>query len=156
MEKVMVPWGFPSRVREGLFPTYLYSSTEIKEGKYCLILFSVIFLFVFFWLSFCWSFVWRGTAESKLDEWTNKGSLYHIFFTAVLFANWPICPSFILDHLTWPELQVCRGTRPCLRRNCYEQDFRDLLSNSMWLLRSVCCWVEQLPLAGELGDNGLQ
>lgn len=116
-------------------------------------------IFIHFLLVFiCWSFVPMDTAASRAEEGTDMGSLFHISFTVVWLSNCHTCSAFTLDApaMTWAS-SLQKGPRPCQRRNDYESDFRDFLSNSLFFPANECSGgVKQPPWAGELKDNGPQ
>lgn len=84
-------------------------------------------------------------------------SLYHIPFTMVLLSKWHTSPVFTLDApgMTWAS-SLQKGPRPCQSRNGYHWNFRDLLSNSLFLPGSVFSWGLKQSLWAELDDDGPQ
>ena len=77
-------------------------------------------------------------------------------FHMVLLTSWHTCLAFTLDApgMTWTS-SLKKGPRPCQSRNGCHWDFRDLLSNSLLLHRSVFSWGVKLPLwAEELYNEG--
>lgn len=125
-----------------------------KKKWFSMLFFRIIFLFVFFWLLFV----------DPLSQWIqqHQGQNNEPIWAALSLwpycLIWHTCPVFALyaPGMIWAS-RLQKSPKLGQRRNIYQQDFRHLLSNSLFLLPSTSSWgVEQPVWAEELGHRGSQ